>query len=105
MSVPGAWRRNESLGWRLIDDRCRPVGSSGLVWVLLSVRVQSLFMCFGNSSMVLVGLGSMNDTLSECLWAKNYLKRCGLCYEFILIFNNRDCQNNFYCKSLPVCGT
>ena len=78
VSVPGAWRRNESLGWRLIDDRCRPVGSPGLVWVLLSGRVRSLFTCFGNSLMVLVGSGSMNGTSSERLWAKNYLKRCGL---------------------------
>ena len=63
--------------WRLIDDRCGPVGSSGLVWVLLSGRVQSLFTCFGNSLMVLVGLGLMNVTSSESFWAKKCLKRCG----------------------------
>ena len=69
VSVPGAWRRNESLWWRLIDDRHRPIGSSGLVWVLLSGRVRSLFTCFMNSSMVLIGLGSMNGTSSEHFWA------------------------------------
>ena len=27
-----------------------------------------------------------------------------MCYEFILIFNGRDCQNIFYSKLLPVCS-
>ena len=70
VSVPGAWHRNESLWWRLIDDRCGPMGTSGLVWVLLSGQVRSLFTCFGNSSMVLVGSGLMNGTSSECFGQK-----------------------------------
>ena len=28
-----------------------------------------------------------------------------LCYKFNLIFNSNDCQNMFYSKSMPVCGT
>ena len=43
--------------------------AGGFVWfgvvVLLSGRVRSLFTCFRNSSMVLVGSGSMNGTSSE----------------------------------------